>query len=475
MAIIQSIIKKLASQNKAQKSQIQLVFWLDISEIESDIVSNIELGLFEVFWLDEALCQVCEINSEGDFEIITANVIDTQGNTQDTNQWCTGQKVNIEKLDLELGFIPSYFAKESTKKSDMTIKVATKQNLRKDTKKYDFIPVTQNGDYVNVGDKIGYISLSSEIKYWILANQNGQISQANLNSFEQTEPILFIDNQPSYLDSQSLKVDQNVIDQVKTQIDQSPNIYSTDIASLDIFYPVLSSAKTLLINPPKALIKDLINPLHKTQNRITLHLAKGQKKDEEKRIEEKADIQTNQQSNPQVIKIIDNIAIPTAVANFVQNWCIKLTNMGYEVLVINELGYFLDLDTTTTQIVATIEILDILGNKLENKTENQPIKSINEDYYHSKIVWQGNDLDWGNSNSNNFQNKFQTANLEKVFLSKHNIQRASLYQKLSKTNYQKLPESIKKIANYPQTNSIDKLVNQIATQIASQTQSIYKS
>ena len=407
MAIINSIIKNKGLQDFSD--QIKLL-------IESN---DCQLGLFELFWLNNVLCQVLEIAIDTDS--IISIVVKLVGNEHKDDYWCTGQKVTLTKLNMKLDFIPSMLD------SNMNIKIISEPKANIDNtidRKYDFIPVVQNGNYVNINDKIGYVSISSEIKYWVLADRNGQITKASLNSFNEDQVILLIDNQPVYL-KQTVTQNYNKknIKNIKEQV-----ICPTGIASIDIFYPILSQTKNLLINPPKGLIMDILNPIQRNFNCVILHLTKEN--------QEKKDL-----NNPNLITIIDNIGIPKSTTNFVQNWCIELIQMGYNILLVNELGYILHFDEFI--IKNNIAFVDILQT------------DINQSFYNNKIVWQGNDLNWDNSTQNTKLGK----NLEKLFLEQYNIEWACLYQKLQKIDYQKLPDSIKKTANYPQTNTVEKLVN----------------
>jgi hypothetical protein len=354
--------------------------------------SNWEIGFGEFFWLNNYLVQVVELSYETIiFKIVKASVEILK----------TGQMVELIKLNLEIDFIPDLV-------NNMSINIDHK-HLSTLQKQHDFIPVVQNGDAVKLQQKIGYISLSSDFKYWVLTPVEGVVNDIKIGTYSKGEVICKIDNQFICL------FNGNISDLHTPKF----TFYPTELVALDIFYPITSNSKTLLVNPPIGLIKDLLDPLPKARGRIILNLTN-------------TPVETTISS--QVINVFCGIDETEIIQDFVQNWCEAINSMGYQVLVVNRLSCFLSLKEVT--IIEVAEQDNCL------------------DYYDNKIVWQDKDILWSDSYGIGYNIETQNTLLENF-----NIEKANLYQKLKKLDFSKLPPEVQKLANYPQINTVDKIIS----------------
>ena len=177
--------------------------------------------------------------------------------------------------------------------------------------KFDFIPVVQNNQDVIIGQKIGYASITPNLKYWLQANTSGKISGVGTGAYSIYQTICAIENSPIML--------ATFCNTDKLDLQSKNNkLLQTNLPAIDLLYPILIGNQALIHNPPLSLRNAFWN-----SNSVDIVI-----------------VLTNNPipaNKPNIITIVDTYNQPKTTCQFASNIAIQLASMGYNILIWNDL------------------------------------------------------------------------------------------------------------------------------------------
>jgi hypothetical protein len=176
---------------------------------------------------------------------------------------------------------------------------------------WDFIPVVQNGQSVQLGQKMGYCQIHDHLKFWLLASQNGQVQRISSSKCSFDSQLAQVNSVPQYFFT---AIDYSDI--YLQRLTQKPFI--TKISTLDLLYPVLIGSCSLISSPTY----EVFEAFCKSESiDITIVI--------------NSDLQINLPFN--TIQLVDTFGQPDLMIQSAKSLSKQLMAMNYRVLIWNNL------------------------------------------------------------------------------------------------------------------------------------------